>query len=82
MTENYKAELNLLTRQGLLCLLSTPFTVSNLDQNLLPPRVANTQLPFPTPSDMIPQSKQIRCRTVLEVSLVFLYLITLAKDNK
>jgi hypothetical protein len=41
MTENYKAELNLLTRQGLLCLLYTPFTVSNLDQNLLPPRVAN-----------------------------------------
>jgi len=42
MTENYKAEINLLTRQGLLCLLYTPFTISNLDQNPLPPRVANT----------------------------------------
>ena len=41
MTENYKAELTLLTRQGLLCLLSTPFTIRNLDPNLLPPRVAN-----------------------------------------
>ena len=55
MTENYKAELTLLTRQGLLCLLSTHFTIRNLDPNLLPPHVANTQLPFPAPSDMIPQ---------------------------
>jgi hypothetical protein len=42
MTENYKAELTLLTRQGLPCLLYTPFTIRNLHQNLLPPRVANT----------------------------------------
>jgi hypothetical protein len=63
MTENYKAKLTLLTRQGLLCLLYTPFTISNLDQNLLPTRAANTSyllLPFPAPSDMIPQTKQFR----------------------